>query len=99
MNNSQDILFDRRTLRKLLKDGYSFITFDVFVSAWKKQPYFVPGENCKLTKEQNRKNGLWINASPSVGYLKILPITVQEPQIHIYSIDKLLKIIPNSEQK
>ena len=99
MNNSQDILFDRRTLRKLLKDGYEFVTFDVFVIAWKKQPYFVPGEHCKLSIEQNHKNGLWINASQPSGYLKISQITVQEPWIHIYSIEKLLDIVPNSEQQ
>lgn len=99
LNKSRNILFDKRTLRKLLKDGYEFVTFDVFVIAWKKQPYFVPGENCKLSPEQNRQNGLWINASPSAGYLKISQIMVQEPWIHTYSIEKLLEIVPNSEQQ
>ena len=98
--SNQDILFNRRELKRLLKQGYEYLTFDVTVTAWMKKPYFVPGENCKRTLEENTKNGMWINASPSAGIYKISVIQgIEDPQIHIYGIENLLQIVPNSEQK
>lgn len=97
---NQDILFNRRELKRLLKQDYLYLTFDSSVIAWKKQPYFVPSENCKRTPEQNMKAGMWINASPTAGIYKISAIQgIEDPRVHIYSIEKLLEIVPNSEQK
>lgn len=96
----QDILFNKRELKRLQKQGYEYITFDVSVVAWKKKPHFVPSENCKRTSEENIKDGLWICSNPGAGTNKISAISgIENPQIHIYSIEKLLEIIPNSEQK
>jgi len=98
--SNQDILFNRRELKRLLKQGYEYLTFDVTATAWKKQPYFVPSEHHKRTPEENIKNGMWINASPSAGIHKISAIQgIEDPRVHIYSIEKLLQIVPNSEQK
>ena len=97
--SNQDILFNRRELKSLLKQGYLYLTFDSSAIAWKKQPYFVPSENCKRTSEENLKNGLWICSNPRAGINKISAISgIENPQVHIYSIEKLLEIVPNSEQ-
>lgn len=86
-------------MKILQKQGYVYLTFDVSVIAWKKKPYFVPGENCKRTPEENIKNGMWVNTSPSAGIYEISAIQgIEDPQIHIYSIENLLQIVPNSEQ-
>ena len=96
--SNQDILFNKRELKRLQKQGYEYITFDVSVTAWVKKPYFVSSENCKRTAKQNIKNGLWICSKPSAGYNKISAISgIEDPQIHLYSIEKLLEIVPNSE--
>lgn len=98
--NTQDILFDKRELKILQKQGYEYLTFDVSVVAWKKKPYFVPSENCKRTPEENIKDGLWICSLLEAGTYKISAISgIENPQIHLYSIEKLLEIVPNSEQK
>ena len=97
--SNQDILFNRRELKRLLKQGYLYITFDVSVTAWVKKPYFVSSENCKRTLEENIKNGLWICSKPSAGINTISSIQgIEDPRVHIYSIEKLLEIVPNSEQ-
>lgn len=94
---SQDILFDRRELKRLQKQGYLYLTFDSSVIAWKKQPDFLPSTHYNRTLEENMKNGLWIN--PSAGVYRISAIQgIENPQMHIYSIEKLLEIVPNSEQ-
>lgn len=98
--SNQDILFNRRELKSLLKLGYLYLTFDSSVVAWKKKPYFVPSEHYKRTPEENIKHGLWINASPNAGIYRISSIQeIEDSRIHIYSIQKLLEIIPNSDQK
>ena len=91
--DSQDILFDRIELKRLQKQGYEYLTFDVSVVAWKKKPCFIPSENCKRTPEENIKEGLWICSSPGVGINKISGISgIENPQIHMYSIEKLLEL-------
>lgn len=86
---NQDILFNKRELKRLLKQDYLYLTFDSSVVAWKKHPYFLPSEN-----------GLWICSNPGAGTNKISAISgIENPQIHLYSIEKLLEIVPNSEQK
>ena len=93
--SNQDILFDKRELKRLQKQGYEYLTFDVSVVAWKRKPYFVPTENT-----ENDKDGLWICSGPEAGTNKMSAISgIENPQIHIYSIEKLLEIVPNSEQK
>jgi hypothetical protein len=97
--SNQDILFNKRELKRLQKQGYVYITFDVSVTAWVKKPYFVSSENYKRNREENIKNGLWICCRPSAGINKISGISgIEDPQIHLYSIEKLLEIVPNSEQ-
>ena len=97
--SNQDILFNRRELKRLLKQDYLHLTFDSSVIAWIKKPYFIRSENCKRTTEENIKNGLWICSKPSAGVNRISAISgIEYPQIHLYSIEKLLEIVPNSEQ-
>ena len=97
--SNQDILFNQRELKRLQKQGYLYLTFDSSVIAWIKKPYFIRSENCKRTTEENIKNGLWICSKPSAGIYKISAIyKIADPQIYLYSIEKLLEIVPNSEQ-
>ena len=72
---NQDILFNKRELKRLLKQGYLYLTFDSSITAWKKQPYFVPSEHYKRTTEENIKNGLWICSKPSAGVNRISAIS------------------------
>lgn len=97
MNRPDNILFDKRKLKKLFKEGYKYITFDVKVTAWTDKPYFVPSDNIKNSKEENIKNGLWINTKGSL--ITLSSIKVNEPSVHIYSIERALQIVPNSSQK
>ena len=53
--SNQDILFNRRELKRLLKQDYLYLTFDSSVIAWIKKPYFIRSENCKRTTEENIK--------------------------------------------
>lgn len=95
---NQDILFNARELKRLLKQGYLYLTFDSSVIAWKEQPDFLPSTHYKRTPEENIKHGLWIN--PSSGVYRISVISgIENPQIHLYGIEKLLQIVPNSEQR
>lgn len=97
--SNKDILFNRRELKILQKQGYEYLTFDVSVTSWKKKPYFVSANNCNRTSEENIRNGLWICVSPTAGINKISAISgIEEPWAHLYSIEKLLEIVPNSEQ-
>lgn len=99
--SNQDTLFNRRELKRLLKQGYLYLTFDSSVIAWKKQPDFVPvGTYGMNEKEINNVNkGIWCSNSV-IEFIKLSEISkISDPRVHIYGIEKLLQIVPNSEQK
>ena len=50
--SNQDILFNRRELKRLLKQDYLYLTFDSSVIAWKEQPDFF---QAPIIKEQLKK--------------------------------------------
>lgn len=97
---SQDILFNRRELKRLRKQGYLYLTFDSSVIAWKKQPSFAPMGTIFLSDDEIIKvnKGVWC----SNGVIEFIVLSkidkINEARVHIYSIEKLLEIVPNSEQ-
>lgn len=98
---NQDILFNKRELKRLQKQGYEYITFDISVVAWKKKPYFAPEGTYNMSeKEIERVNrGIWCSGG-TIEFIKLSQISkINEARVHIYSIEKLLQIVPNSEQK
>lgn len=98
---SQDILFNRRELKRLLKQGYLYLTFDSSVIAWKKQPEFNPMGTYNMSENEinNTDKGIWYSKS-IIEFIKLSEISkIDEARVHIYSIEKLLEIVPNSEQK
>lgn len=93
MNQQPDnILFDKRKLKKLFKEGYKYITFDTYVCIWKDLPVFALN-NIK----DNKSEGLWISKTST--RVDLSTIKVNNPNVHIYSIEKALQIVPNSSQK
>lgn len=95
---SQDILFNKRKLKSLLKQGYNYITFDRTICVWNNEPYFVKSDNFKLTDKEKVEHGLWINSNYGTKCEALGLINVNDPKIHLYSIQKLLEVIPNCEQ-
>lgn len=98
--SNQDILFNKRELKRLIKQGYLYITFDCYVIAWKKQPYFVPEGTYDMNEKEinNVNKGIWCS-NCVIDFIKLSEISkIDEARVHIYSIEKLLEIVPNSEQ-
>lgn len=84
MNKQPDnILFNKRKLKKLFKEGYRYITFDTYVCIWKDLPVFVL-DNIK----DNQTEGLWISTTSA--RIDLSTIKVNDPSMHIYSIEKTL---------
>lgn len=92
MIQPDNILFDKRKLKKLFKEGYKYITFDTYVCIWKDLPVFAL-DNIK----DNYTTRLWISTISTRSELS--PIKVNEPNVHIYSIERALQIVHNSSQK
>lgn len=97
---SQDILFNKRKLKSLLKQGYEYITFDDVVAAWKEKPEFVPEGTYGMSQYEKElvNKGIWCS-NGVIEYIELSEIDkIAEARIHIYSIQKLLEVIPNCEQ-
>lgn len=92
MNQLDNILFDKRKLKKLFKEGYNYITFDTYVCIWKDLPVFALD-----SIKDNCTTGLWISTNSN--RVELSPIKVNEPNVHIYSIEKALQIVYNCSQK